>query len=56
MPHFKHGFQVEEDWVLSYTYITPENLGPATVHAMTHLIMSPDVYSTFETCGAPGIT
>ena len=41
----KAWLSVAEDWVLFYNYSTPDNLGPVTVHAVAHLMMSPDVYS-----------
>ena len=33
---FKAWLLVVEDWVLSYTHTTPDNLGPVTVCAVTH--------------------
>ena len=53
---FKAWLSVVEDWVSSQTHTTPENLGPATVHAVARLTMSPDVYSWLEMSGALGTT
>ena len=41
---FKAWFFVVEDWVLSHTHTTPDNLGPATIHAVAHLTMGLDNY------------
>ena len=51
---FEAWLLVVEDWVLSYSHTMPYNLGPATIHAMAHLTMSPDIYSWLETCGTLG--
>ena len=51
---FKAWLSVVKDWVLSHTHTTPDNLGLATIHAMAHLTISPDVYSWLETSGALG--
>ena len=53
---FKAWLLVVKDWVSSHTHTMPNNLGPVTVHAMAHLIMSPDIYSWLETCGVLGMT
>ena len=53
---FKDWLSVVEDWVLSHTHTVPDNLGPATVRAMAHLTMSPDIYSWLETSGTLGIS
>ena len=53
---FKAWLSAVEDWVLSHTHTMPDNLGPATVCAVAHLTMSPDVYSWLETSGALGMT
>ena len=52
--YFKAWLLAVEDWVLSHTHTMPNNLGPATVHAMAHLTMSPDVYSWLETSSTLG--
>ena len=51
---FKAWLWAVEDWVLSHTHTTPNNLGLANVRAMAHLMMSPDIYSWLETSGALG--
>ena len=53
---FKAWLSAVEDWVSSHTHTTPDNLGPATVHAVARLTMSLDVYSWLETSGALGMT
>ena len=45
-----------KDWVSSHTNTMPNNLGPATIHDVTHLTMNLDVYSWLETCGMLGMT
>ena len=42
---FKAWLLVIKDWMSSHTHTTPENLGPATVHAVACLTMSLDIYS-----------
>ena len=51
---FKVWFLVVEDWALSHTHTTPDNLGPSTVYNVAHLTMSPDVHFCLETCNALG--
>ena len=51
---FKAWLLAVEDWVLSHIHTMPDNLGLATICAMAHLTMSPDVYSWLETSGALG--
>ena len=46
---------VVEDWVLSHTHTIPENLGPTAIHAVSHLTIRLDVYSTLKTCSALGM-
>ena len=53
---FKAYLLAVEDWVSSHTHTTPDNLGPATIHAMAHLTMSLDIYSWLETSGMLGTT
>ena len=47
---FKAWLSMIEDWVLSHTHTTPENLVLATIRAMAHLTISLDIYSWLETC------
>ena len=51
---FKAWLSAVEDWVSSHTHTTPDNLGPATIHTVACLTMSPDIYSWLETSGALG--
>ena len=53
---FKAWLLVVEDWVSSHAHTMPNNLGLATIRAMAHLTMSPDVYSWLEISGALGMT
>ena len=46
---FQAWLLVVEDWVLANTYTLPDNLEPATVCAMAHLTMNPNVYFWLET-------
>ena len=51
---FKSWLLAVEDWVLSHTYTTPDNLGQATVCAVACLTMSSDIYLWLETNGTLG--
>ena len=53
---FKAWLSVVKDWLSSNTHTTPNNLGSATVCTLSHLTLSPDVYSWLETCSALGMT
>ena len=52
---FKAWLLAVKDWVSSHTHTKPDNLGPATIHAVARLMMSPDIYSWLETGGMLGI-
>ena len=53
---FKVWLLLVEDWVLSHTHTTPNNLGLVTVHTVARLTMSPDIYLWLDTCGTLGTT
>ena len=52
---FEAWLMVVKDWVLSHTHTTCDNLGPAAIHTVARLTMSPDICSWLEICRVLGM-